>query len=118
MVAVNFCKHGVYVGGCGIDWMCQRCEDGTPDPTPRELRAELGRIVDDAEGLIAKLAETTASRTAIAEVVEYIFWQSYERAERRLIRLRVPIVPPSAVGARINRITQRPEGARHAQEHL
>ena len=33
-------------------------------------------------------------------------------------RLRVPIVPPSAVGARINRITQRPEGARHAQEHL
>lgn len=85
MVAVNFCKHGVYVGGCGIDWMCQRCEDGTPDPTPRELRAELGRIVDDAEGLIAKLAETTATRTAIAEVVEYIFWQSYERAERRLI---------------------------------
>jgi len=22
------CKHGVYVGGCGIDWMCGRCESG------------------------------------------------------------------------------------------
>jgi len=22
------CRHGVYVGGCGIDWMCGRCEDG------------------------------------------------------------------------------------------
>jgi hypothetical protein len=20
------CKHGVYVGGCGIDYMCPRCE--------------------------------------------------------------------------------------------
>lgn len=24
----GYCKHGVYVGGCGIDWMCGRCEDG------------------------------------------------------------------------------------------
>lgn len=22
------CRHGVYVGGCGIDWMCGACEDG------------------------------------------------------------------------------------------
>jgi len=22
------CPHGVYTGGCGIDWMCRRCEDG------------------------------------------------------------------------------------------
>lgn len=22
------CVHGVYVGGCGIDWMCGACEDG------------------------------------------------------------------------------------------
>jgi hypothetical protein len=25
------CKHGVYVGGCGIDWMCQMCESGVSD---------------------------------------------------------------------------------------
>ena len=24
----DYCPHGVYVGGCGIDWMCQWCEDG------------------------------------------------------------------------------------------
>lgn len=22
------CKHGVYVGGCGVDWMCAHCELG------------------------------------------------------------------------------------------
>jgi len=24
--AGDTCKHGVYVGGVGIDWMCQACE--------------------------------------------------------------------------------------------
>jgi hypothetical protein len=24
----GYCKHGVYVGGCGIDFMCGRCECG------------------------------------------------------------------------------------------
>jgi hypothetical protein len=24
----DVCKHGVYTGGSGIDWMCQACEDG------------------------------------------------------------------------------------------
>ena len=24
----DVCKHGVYVGGCGIDWMCGPCESG------------------------------------------------------------------------------------------
>lgn len=23
-----YCPHGVYVGGCGIDWMCHDCEMG------------------------------------------------------------------------------------------
>ncbi len=22
----DVCKHGMYVGGCGIDWMCPQCE--------------------------------------------------------------------------------------------
>lgn len=25
------CKHGTYVGGCGIDWMCQLCESSVSD---------------------------------------------------------------------------------------
>lgn len=24
----GYCVHGVYVGGCGIDWICGLCEDG------------------------------------------------------------------------------------------
>ena len=24
----GYCKHGIYVGGCGIDFMCGRCENG------------------------------------------------------------------------------------------
>lgn len=24
----GYCPHGVYVGGCGIDWMCGACECG------------------------------------------------------------------------------------------
>lgn len=27
----NYCKHGVYVGGCGIDYMCGYCESGYTD---------------------------------------------------------------------------------------
>lgn len=27
----DVCSHGVYVGGVGIDWMCQRCEFGDDD---------------------------------------------------------------------------------------
>lgn len=24
----DHCKHGTYVGGCGVDWMCHACEMG------------------------------------------------------------------------------------------
>ena len=27
----DVCPHGVYVGGCGIDWMCGQCEVGDED---------------------------------------------------------------------------------------
>ena len=27
----GYCPHGKYVGGCGIDWMCQACEMGDDD---------------------------------------------------------------------------------------
>lgn len=34
----GYCRHGVYVGGCGIDWMCGKCEDGAPEPTKAERK--------------------------------------------------------------------------------
>lgn len=24
----DVCRHGVYTGGCGVDYMCGQCEDG------------------------------------------------------------------------------------------
>lgn len=24
----GFCRHGVFTGGVGIDWICGACEDG------------------------------------------------------------------------------------------
>jgi hypothetical protein len=33
------CPHGVYVGGCGIDWMCGYCEDGPYEITQEAIWA-------------------------------------------------------------------------------
>lgn len=33
------CRHGAYVGGSGIDWMCGPCEDMTAEEEARELDA-------------------------------------------------------------------------------
>jgi len=38
---IDYCKHGVYVGGCGIDWMCHACEMGDVEPTPVEAEAHM-----------------------------------------------------------------------------
>lgn len=39
----DHCRHGVYVGGCGYDFMCMACELGDPDPTPNDLRASISQ---------------------------------------------------------------------------
>jgi hypothetical protein len=36
MNAYPYCPHGVYVGGCGIDYMCGRCENGGEELSPAE----------------------------------------------------------------------------------
>lgn len=41
------CRHGVYTGGCGYDFMCHACEMGDPDPTPRELAATVQAIAEE-----------------------------------------------------------------------
>jgi hypothetical protein len=47
----GYCEHGVYVGGCGIDWMCGYCENGV---TAAEL-AEAQAAEDVAEFRRAQL---------------------------------------------------------------
>ena len=34
------CKHGVYVGGCGIDYMCGACELGDDEDEQRDYAEE------------------------------------------------------------------------------
>lgn len=34
----GYCQHGVYVGGCGIDWMCGKCESGEEPLTKAERK--------------------------------------------------------------------------------
>ena len=41
----GFCRHGVYVGGCGIDWMCGTCEMYSLDEEVAELRAAAALIL-------------------------------------------------------------------------
>ena len=33
-----YCPHGMYVGGCGIDYSCFTCEMGEPAPTINQLK--------------------------------------------------------------------------------
>jgi hypothetical protein len=48
----GYCIHGTYVGGCGIDHMCGRCEDG--DPGPQNFLAEYVevQVVEDQEVMV------------------------------------------------------------------
>lgn len=67
------CKHGVYVGGCGIDWMCGACEDGVSD----EDYAESLIAADRADAYMRNrmydaLLAVAGSRDAIP--VEAMIW--------------------------------------------
>lgn len=59
----DYCPHGVYVGGCGIDWMCDWCESGISVQearrivTARETR-ETRERAERAALMLAKLLET------------------------------------------------------------
>lgn len=36
----GYCEHGVYVGGCGVDWMCGDCEMGISAAERREINSQ------------------------------------------------------------------------------
>ena len=90
----GYCRHGVYTGGCGADYMCGRCEDGAthrddldaamrkhptyrisiddPSATPRgiyhraELVHNLARIVA-THGQTATVVKRTRDRGRVYE---------------------------------------------------
>jgi hypothetical protein len=52
----DHCEHRVYVGGCGIDWMCSWCEDGiSASEAKRIVRAEQTRATRERAERAAKL---------------------------------------------------------------
>jgi hypothetical protein len=58
----DHCEHGVYVGGCGIDWVCQWCEDGVSAAEVKRIYAarqlrEVRERADRAALMLAKLLE-------------------------------------------------------------
>jgi hypothetical protein len=58
----DFCEHGVYVGGCGIDWMCSWCEDGISAAEAKRIvtaqrTRETRERADRAALLLAKLLQ-------------------------------------------------------------
>lgn len=61
--AADHCKHGVYVGGCGYDFMCGACEDGWPDETLREAIRNVDRHARRTWDLWDKLVSNDAIDT-------------------------------------------------------
>lgn len=57
--AYGYCKHGAYVGGCGVDYMCGACEMGDEDPTPRELLEIMQRAEARYDAKIVELEGLT-----------------------------------------------------------
>ncbi len=37
----GYCRHGAYVGGCGIDWMCGTCENYSLDEEIAAIRESI-----------------------------------------------------------------------------
>lgn len=42
----DLCPHGVYTGGCGVDWMCGRCESGEDELMEDYLFEEEDDVVE------------------------------------------------------------------------
>ena len=74
----GYCVHGVYVGGCGIDWMCGRCEsDYQPSATEWAMeivREEMRRIE------LEKDMEFPISKEEAAEILN----NNWEHADKEM----------------------------------
>lgn len=52
--AYPYCPHGVYTGGCGVDYMCGVCENGDEPLTINEVKEAARLEYSRFAGLIAK----------------------------------------------------------------
>jgi hypothetical protein len=68
------CIHGVYVGGCGIDWMCQWCEGGWTLYEYARHHAQMQRD-RDRQASLEHIVTSMFTRTGIE-------WQAFTREER------------------------------------
>lgn len=92
----GYCKHGVYVGGCGVDWMCGACEAGEPDMTLREAIARVDRkaraLWDLSDALVAAalLSDKVPTLAAARELVDDILSDdsTYARPVAEAVRVR------------------------------
>lgn len=71
---LDHCKHGVYVGGCGVDWMCGACEMGDVEPTPTEAADRMvelfERYISRRTELLSMIAETQAKFAGEPEEID------------------------------------------------
>ncbi len=68
----GYCKHGVYVGGSGIDWMCGRCEDGDTSPE-EEVKKEFTFTYVPTIGELKGIPQMMRLRRADAMVMQRAF---------------------------------------------
>lgn len=70
----DHCRHGVYVGGCGYDYMCPACEMGDPDLTVRQAAAHVDALARevwaDWDRVMGSVYAQGCSGEAFAELVE------------------------------------------------
>ena len=72
----GYCEHGVYVGGCGIDWMCGYCESGVTvaDLEERDAAMAAAKALE-AQRLIAYRAVAHATSEPEAQAAWLAFWR-------------------------------------------
>lgn len=74
----DYCCHGTYVGGCGIDWMCPSCELGIPDPSPKQLKDLADKHARDSMAALRQLIELH-----VVDAYEPIYSELLNRAIKR-----------------------------------
>lgn len=85
----GYCVHGVYVGGCGIDWMCGICESGE-DLSPvawamANVRDEICRLhrVQLAE-MQCELVEMVGSGSPFSATAQQDLWKAWVHIKNAL----------------------------------
>lgn len=83
------CVHGVYVGGCGIDWMCGICESGedlsVTEWAMANVRDEIRRIqrVQLAE-MQCELLEMVGSGSPFSATAQQDLWKAWVHIKNAL----------------------------------